>query len=207
MWNRRAFLRLGGAIPAAPLRSRAPAWIASSRLRPPRATDRLKTSRQTNSTGGKFRKRSRWIANSRSSSAIWSAIRRSSFRTAKGSHMRAGHVRSFSWSVAIATALWTLGAPCAWAQGSLGGLRGAVRDANGVVPGAQVALTNQGTNISRNTVTNDVGEYTFPAVTPGVYTVTAALQGFRTFERSGLTIATQQFITLDITLEVGAIRE
>ena len=121
--------------------------------------------------------------------------------------MRAGHVRSFSWSVAIATALWTLGATCAWAQGSLGGLRGAVRDANGVVPGAQVALTNQGTNISRNTVTNDVGEYTFPAVTPGVYTVTAALQGFRTFERSGLTIATQQFITLDITLEVAGIRE
>jgi hypothetical protein len=54
--------------------------------------------------------------------------------------MRAGHVRSFSWSVAIATALWTLGATCAWAQGSLGGLRGAVRDANGVVPGVQVAL-------------------------------------------------------------------
>jgi trimeric autotransporter adhesin len=121
--------------------------------------------------------------------------------------MRAGHVRSFFWSVAIGAALWTLGATCAWAQGSLGGLRGAVRDANGVVPGVQVALTNQGTNISRNTVTNDVGEYTFPAVTPGVYTVTAALQGFRTFERSGLTIATQQFITLDITLEVGGIRE
>ena len=59
--------------------------------------------------------------------------------------MRAGPVKSFSWSVAIATALWTLGATCAWAQGSLGGLRGAVRDANGVVPGAQVALTNQGT--------------------------------------------------------------
>ena len=38
-----------------------------------------------------------------------------------------------------------------------GGVRGAVRDANGVVPGVTVTLTNEATNISREVVTNEVG--------------------------------------------------
>lgn len=121
--------------------------------------------------------------------------------------MTRGHTRWLSWRVAIATPLWILIATSVWAQGFQGGLRGAVRDAGGVIPGVPITLTNEGTTISRQTVTNDVGEYTFPAVTPGVYTVSAALPGFKTFERRGLTIATQQFITLDIVLEVGSLQE
>ena len=40
------------------------------------------------------------------------------------------------------------------AQGFQGGIRGAVKDAGGVVPGAEVTLTNQGTSLSRSTTTN-----------------------------------------------------
>ena len=47
------------------------------------------------------------------------------------------------------------------AQGFQGGLRGAVRDPNGVVPGAEVTLTNEQTNAKRTTTSNDVGEYAF----------------------------------------------
>src|SRR5207253_5847672 len=50
-------------------------------------------------------------------------------------------------------------------------------------------------------------EYTFPAVMPGAYSVSATLQGFKKFERRGLTVATQQFITVDIVMEVGGIVE
>ncbi len=114
---------------------------------------------------------------------------------------------SSSWRVAIAILLGSLGAANAWAQGFTGGLRGAVRDAGGVLPGVQVTLTNEGTNISRTTVTNEVGEYPFVAVPPGVYSVKATLAGYKTFERKGLTIATQQFIILDIQLELGGIEE
>jgi hypothetical protein len=88
-----------------------------------------------------------------------------------------------------------------------GGLRGAVRDANGVIPGVEVMLVNDATNNTRTAVTNAAGEYAYVAVEPGTYTVRAALSGFKTYERKGLTIGTQQFITLDLTLEVGALEE
>ena len=38
-------------------------------------------------------------------------------------------------------------------------LRGAVHDANGVVPGVEVQMTNEATGIKRSVTTNDVGEY------------------------------------------------
>ena len=44
------------------------------------------------------------------------------------------------------------------AQTFQGGLRGAVRDAQGVIPGVTVTLTNEATGVSRDTVTNESGE-------------------------------------------------
>ncbi len=98
-------------------------------------------------------------------------------------------------------------APSAWAQQFTGGVRGAIRDANGVIPGVSVTLTNEGSNVTRDTVTNDVGQYNFPAVPPGTYTLRAQLAGYKRYESKGLNVGTQQFITLDVALEVGAIEE
>src|SRR5438552_11269736 len=92
-------------------------------------------------------------------------------------------------------------------QGFQGGLRGAVKDAGGIVPGVEVTLTNEATNIKRSTTTNERGEYVFAAVEPGSYKVTAALQGYKTVEQSGIRIGTQTFIVLDVTLQVGALAE
>src|SRR5204863_3583691 len=93
------------------------------------------------------------------------------------------------------------------AQQFTGGVRGAVRDANGVIPGVTVTLTNEGTNISREVVTNDVGQYNFPAVPPGTYTLKSQITGYKTFESKGVVVGTQQFVTLDVVLDVGAISE
>src|SRR6187397_39690 len=60
-------------------------------------------------------------------------------------------------------------------QGFQGGLRGSVKDSGGVIPGVEVTLTNERTNISRNTTTNERGEYVFTNVDPGSFTVKAAL--------------------------------
>ena len=95
----------------------------------------------------------------------------------------------------------------AWAQTFTGGLRGAVRDSGGVVPGVTVSMTNDENGATRDAVSNDQGEYSFAAVPPGNYTVKAELTGFKTYENKALRIGAQQFVTLDIVLEVGQLQE
>jgi hypothetical protein len=95
----------------------------------------------------------------------------------------------------------------AWAQTFTGGLRGAVRDSGGIVPGVTVTLLNEGNGATRDAVSNDQGQYNFAAVPPGTYTVKAELTGFKTYEQKALRIAAQQFVTLDIVLEVGQLQE
>ncbi len=95
----------------------------------------------------------------------------------------------------------------ALAQTFTGGLRGAVKEAGGVIPGVTVELINEGNGATRDAVTNDAGEYSFAAVTPGTYTVKATLTGFKTYESKGVRISTQQFVTLDVLLEVGQVQE
>ncbi len=93
------------------------------------------------------------------------------------------------------------------AQSFQGGVRGTVKDSGGVIPGVPLTLVNEQTNVPRETVTNEVGEYSFPALDPGSYTIRATLSGFRTFERKGVAVGTQQFVALDILLEVGTLEE
>jgi hypothetical protein len=112
-------------------------------------------------------------------------------------------VRSAVW---ILVAALLSSAPLV-AQSFQGGLRGVVKDAQGVIPGASVTIVNESNNITRETVTNGVGEYSFPALNPGEYTVKATVQGYKTFERKGVRVGTQDFLGLDIQLEVGALAE
>ncbi len=93
------------------------------------------------------------------------------------------------------------------AQTYHGGLRGAVRESGGVVVGAQVTMVNEANGTTRTTNTNSAGEYAFVQVEPGTYTVKVAMQGFRTIEKKGVHIGTQQFITMDHALDVGSLAE
>ena len=95
----------------------------------------------------------------------------------------------------------------ALAQSFQGGMRGAIKDAQGIIPGVTVTLTNEANGTTRDTVSNDSGEYSFPALDPSTYSIKAGVQGFKTFERRGIRIGAQQFITLDIVLEVGTVAE
>src|SRR5947207_8778397 len=110
-------------------------------------------------------------------------------------------------AVVLGTLLVTALATNAAGQGFQGGLRGAVKDPNGVIPGVEVTLTNEATSLKRSVVSNDAGEYVFASVEPGTYTVRAALQGFKTVGRRGLRIRTDQLLVLSLLLEVGAIEE
>jgi hypothetical protein len=106
--------------------------------------------------------------------------------------------------------LLVIGALAITAQGQnyQGGLRGAVRDANGaVVPGVELTLTNEETNTARTAITNGEGEYAFANVLPGTYTLTATKGGYKKHEHKTIRIGTQEFITLDVELAVGQTTE
>ena len=88
-----------------------------------------------------------------------------------------------------------------------GGIRGQVRDEQGVIPGVEVTLLNEAMNTGRTIVTNEVGEFAFSNVLPGSYSIKAALTGFKTEERKGVIVATQQMLVMDFTLQVGEFSE
>ncbi|HEX2491481.1 MAG TPA: TonB-dependent receptor, partial [Blastocatellia bacterium] len=93
-------------------------------------------------------------------------------------------------------------------QSYQGGLRGAVHDASGaVVPGVDLTLTNEETNTARSAITNGEGEYAFANVLPGLYTLRVSKGGYKKYEHKSIRIATQEFITLDVKLEIGQTTE
>src|SRR5258708_38326253 len=134
----------------------------------------------------------------------WTACHRVPYTPAPGEGVMT--MKRLTYAV-LSLLIMVAGAASAGAQQFTGGVRGALRDANGVIPGVTVTLTNEATKISRDVVTNETGQYNFPAVTPGTYTLKSKLSGYKTFESKGLIVATQQFITLDIVLEAGAATE
>ncbi len=94
------------------------------------------------------------------------------------------------------------------AQSTYGGLRGLVADAQGKsITGAKVTMTDQGTNLTRSTLTNEAGEYNFASVVPASYKIEAEAVGFKKYEQLGIAVATQQFLTIDIKMEVGNVTE
>ena len=96
----------------------------------------------------------------------------------------------------------------AFAQTFQGTLRGRVTDPSGsATTNVKVTATEEATAVGRATITNAQGEYVFAAVTPGTYTITAELDGFRRLERKGIEVSTQDSVTIDLTLELGQVSE
>jgi hypothetical protein len=119
-------------------------------------------------------------------------------------------MRSFVSSmmaVAFAAVLIIISAAGLTAQSSTGNLRGTVKDAQGVIPGATVIALNEANGTSRETITNESGTYSFPALEPATYSVRVEVPGFRKFERKGVIVNTQGNVGLDISLEVGSLEE
>src|SRR5215203_131666 len=94
------------------------------------------------------------------------------------------------------------------AQSIYGGLRGIVTDAQGAaIAGAKIVMSDEATNLTRSILTSANGEYNFASVTPATYTVITEAPGFKRAERRGVIVATQQVVTADVTLDLGAVTE
>jgi hypothetical protein len=94
------------------------------------------------------------------------------------------------------------------AQALYGSVVGNVRDSSqAVVAGARVTLTNTQTQQSRETATNDTGEYNFATISPGVYSVNVRKEGFTAFTQSGINVTANNTARVDVSLNLGAVNE
>ena len=94
------------------------------------------------------------------------------------------------------------------AQSTTGTITGTVSDVTGaVLPGVEVTVTNEGTNLTRNLITNESGNYTAPQLPIGNYRVEAVLPGFQTAVRSGITLNVDERARIDLVLQVGQVTE
>src|ERR1039458_1813785 len=91
-----------------------------------------------------------------------------------------------------------------YAQESRGSITGKVIDPqNAVVPNATVVITNNATNVSSRVTTNQTGYYEVDFLTPGTYTATGEMTGFKKLVRTGITLDTGDRLAVDLQLEVG----
>ncbi len=87
-------------------------------------------------------------------------------------------------------------------------LSGFITDtSSAAIPSAIVTLTNRATGSSRRFVTTDSGEYRFPQVEPGLYSVRVEKDGFSASQRDEVRLQVAVSSTLDIQLELGLVGE
>jgi len=95
-----------------------------------------------------------------------------------------------------------------FAQSTGGRILGRVSDSSGaVLANVKVIATNEATGIVRETNTNASGDYVFPEVPVGTYTLSFDLSGFKTNVRKSVALDLNQAINLNMTMQVGASKE
>jgi hypothetical protein len=106
----------------------------------------------------------------------------------------------------VTTCLWI---PAAlFAQGTGGRILGRISDPTGaVLAHVKVVATNEATGVSRTAETNDSGDYAFPEVPVGVYTLSFELPGFKKDLRHGVSLDLNQIITLNMVMQIGQAQE
>src|SRR6201987_2831705 len=113
------------------------------------------------------------------------------------------------WSVVCLAIAVSLTIPALLsAQGTTGRIVGRVADPGGaVLANVKVSLVNEGTSVSRDSKTNENGDYDFVEVPVGTYRLEFDLTGFKKNVRRGVSLDLNQVITLNMTMQLGASKE
>ncbi len=94
------------------------------------------------------------------------------------------------------------------AQEARGTITGKVLDTNqAVVPNAKVKITDTARGTTVTLTSNVTGAYTAPYLIPGAYRINVEASGFKKCVREGLTLSVNDFLEINIQLEVGAAEE
>ena len=108
----------------------------------------------------------------------------------------------------LAILLLSTSAALGQAQSNAADLQGTVKDATGaVVPNANVTVRNPGTNVTRNTTTNDEGFYRIINLTPGEYEMNVEAPNFKKAVLTKVIVTVGQAADIDVVLEPGQITE
>jgi carboxypeptidase family protein/TonB-dependent receptor-like protein len=109
---------------------------------------------------------------------------------------------------AFAAVLFFLCAPPAAAQVTDATVKGRVVDASGdILPGASVTAQHAETGVRRETTSDATGTFLLAGLTPGVYTLGAAVEGFRPFHKDGLRLTVGETADVTITLGLAGVQE
>jgi hypothetical protein len=101
------------------------------------------------------------------------------------------------------SAYWTV-----YAQTNVGRISGTVTDSSGgVIQGATVKITNDATGLSRTATADGSGFYLVTNLSPGAYSISVDQPGFKRALVTGHTLVTDGRLTVDISMEPGAVSE
>src|SRR3954471_5223374 len=119
--------------------------------------------------------------------------------------------RGFHLVVAVLAAC-LLASTHAFAQGggasTTGSINGKVADTSGgVLPGVTVSVTSPSLMGVQTSVTDSGGNYRFPALPPGTYTVSFELPGFNTLKRENIVISMGFTAAVNVELAVASLQE
>src|SRR5689334_6795808 len=94
------------------------------------------------------------------------------------------------------------------AQQITGSITGAVTDPQGAaISGAEVRLTNTGTNAVNTTTSDSDGNFRFLLLPPGTYSLRATVTGFKTFLRDGIIVEVDRSIAVPVQLQIGQVSD
>ena len=89
-----------------------------------------------------------------------------------------------------------------------GTIAGTVLDPSGAaVSAAVITLTNTNTGEVRKVTTDELGNYRFPFIPPGTYSVHAERTGFQTMTVEALVLTVDADLRQDLTLKIGSVSE
>src|SRR5574340_434001 len=85
-----------------------------------------------------------------------------------------------------------------------GAIAGSVADSSGAaVADASVRIVQKGTGVTRTQNTPTAGDFNFPDLSTGIYTITVTKQGFQTFNQD-VEVAVGKITSVPVTLGVAA---
>ena len=92
----------------------------------------------------------------------------------------------------------------AFAQRDLGTITGTITDQQGAaVPNAKVSIKNNDTGVAYDTVSNDTGTFSRPALNAGTYTVTVEASGFQKTQQGDVRVNPGEPVAVNMALQVG----